>query len=113
MMRKLVVLIFIVILSCGSLLCCRAYCDDTWSFVVMGDTRGDDTAANITGVSTYLNAEASKIALLNPKAMFFSGDMINGDDLANSPDPNNPRIPYTTQFANWKAAMAPLYPPSG
>ena len=98
--------LFIAILSCSSLLCCRAYCADTWSFAVIGDTRDNDPTA--TGVSQYLPAIASVMAkpssvnsgAITPSAAFVNGDLVNGDSAF--------YLDYSTQFANWKTAMAPL-----
>lgn len=104
--RPLIIRIFIITLSCTFLLYCRAY-GDTWSFVVMGDTRGDATSTppTTTGVSQYLPVIASVIAnpssvqpgAITPSAVFFNGDIINGDDL--------PSVNFDTQFQNWKTAM--------
>ncbi|MDD4873994.1 MAG: autotransporter domain-containing protein [Dehalococcoidales bacterium] len=114
--RKLVILTFIVVLYCCSLLCGRAFGAAPWSFAVIGDTRGADTTTT-TGVSEYLPAIASVMAnpssvqanAITPSAVFVSGDLINGNDLLD-PTTLNPdyRIQYNTQFANWSAAMAPL-----
>ncbi len=98
--------LFIAILSCSSLLCCRAYCADTWSFAVIGDTRDNDPTT--TGVSQYLPAIASAMAnpssvisgAITPSAAFVNGDLVNGDSAF--------YLDYSTQFANWKTAMAPL-----
>jgi uncharacterized protein with beta-barrel porin domain len=95
--RTLIILIFIITLSCVSLLCCRAYGADTWTFAIIGDTRGDPTNPPDNGVSTNLSAIADKMASLGPKAVFANGDLIDGDDL--------PSVAYNTQFANWKTAM--------
>ena len=74
---------------------------------MMGDTRGEDNTT--TGTSQYLPAMATKVASLNPNLVVVNGDLINGDALDNTPDVNNPRIPYATQFANWKKDMKPVY----
>jgi len=84
-------------------LCSRAFSEDSWSFVVTGDVRDKDTTN--TGVSSYLPAISDKIVSLGPKAVFLSGDLINGDELPSSPDPNKPRIPYAVQFANFKSYL--------
>jgi outer membrane autotransporter protein len=115
--RKLVILTFIVVLYFNSLLCGRAYATAPWSFALIGDTRGgDDEATNFTGVSTYLNPIASKIASLGPSAVFVNGDLINGDDPFGFVDPikypgqdlAHPGLAYATQFANWGTAMQPV-----
>ena len=95
-MRKLIIIIFVIVLSCSSLCAHRAYGDDSWSFVVLGDTRGDDYKN--TGVSAYLPAIASKISALKPSAVFVAGDLINGGDTTTHGD-------YTAQFSNWKTAI--------
>ncbi|MCX5709522.1 MAG: autotransporter domain-containing protein [Candidatus Omnitrophica bacterium] len=108
--RKLVILTFIVVLYCCSLLCGRAYATTPWSFAVIGDTRGADTTTT-TGVSEYLPAIASVITnpssvqtgAITPSAVFVSGDLINGNDLLNSSGVPDYRIQYDTQFANWKS----------
>lgn len=119
-MRKLIIITSIVILYYNSLLCGYAYATDTWKFVVTGDVRDADTTT--TGVSAYLPAIAAKMVTLGPQAVFVSGDLINGDELSDSPDPANPRIPYATQFANFKSALGmgavydagiPIYPIRG
>jgi uncharacterized protein with beta-barrel porin domain len=106
-MRISIILTFIIALCCGPLLCRRAFGEAPWTFAVVGDTRGEPDTT--TGASEYLPAIATKIASLTPNLVVVSGDLINGDALDNSPDVNNPRIPYATQVANWKAAMKPVY----
>ena len=83
MMRKLVILTFIVLLYYNSLCAHRAYGADadTWKFAIIGDTRGDPTNPPDNGVSTNLAAIAAKMALLGPKAVFANGDLIDGDEL--------------------------------
>ncbi|MCX5705403.1 MAG: autotransporter domain-containing protein [Candidatus Omnitrophica bacterium] len=106
-MRTSIILIFIIALCCGPLLCSLAFGEAAWTFAVVGDTRGEPDTT--TGASEYLPAIATKIASLTPNLVVVSGDLINGDALDNSLDVNNPRIPYATQVANWKAAMKPVY----
>ncbi len=73
-----------------------------WSFVIMGDTRGyHDTTS---GVSTVLNAIATKIAEKNPDLVVCCGDQVNGD-ATNGVAP----LTYAQQFDNWKTAMNPVY----
>jgi hypothetical protein len=89
-----------------------------WSFVVLGDTRGDDNTA--TGVSPYLNTMAQRIATLNPRPEFVlvAGDLCNGDCL----NPTSPLYPpngvftdakakaiYAGEFSLWKSAMQPVF----
>jgi uncharacterized protein with beta-barrel porin domain len=105
--RTSIILTFIVALGCSSLLCCFAFAEDSWTFVVIGDTRGEPDTT--TGASEHLFAIATEIASLHPSLVLVSGDLINGDALDNTPDVNNPRIPYATQVANWQAAMKPVY----
>ncbi len=107
MRRTSIILTFIIALCCSSLLCSLAYAEDSWSFVALGDTRGEDDTT--TGASEYLPAIVSEIATLNPRFVLVGGDLVNGDALSDTPDVNNPRIPYATQFANWKEIMKPLY----
>ena len=107
MRRTSIILIFIIALCCSPLLCSLAFGEAAWTFVVIGDTRGEPDTT--TGVSEYLPAIASKITSLNPSLVLVSGDLVNGDALDNTPDVNNPRIPYTTQFSNWKTVMKPVY----
>ncbi len=107
MIRTSIILAFIVALCCSPLLCCLAFGENSWTFVVIGDTRGERETT--TGVSEYLPKIASKITSLNPGLVLVNGDLINGDALSDTPDVNNPRIPYATQFANWKTAMRPVY----
>jgi hypothetical protein len=77
-----------------------------WSFVMMGDTRGErNTTA--TGVSTYLNAIALKIASLSlkPELVLVGGDLVNGNDVPTGSSLEN----YSLQFENWKTAMQPVF----
>jgi len=75
-----------------------------WRLAMLGDTRGERDSTT-TGVSTYLNAIAAKVASLHPDIVLVSGDMINGDDVpADSPLTN-----YAHQFAYWKDAMRPIF----
>ena len=87
-----------------------------WSFVMLGDTRGNNDTA--TGVSPYLNTIAQKIASLNPELVLVAGDLCNGDCL----DPNSPLYPangnfadasmkaiYAGEFTLWKTAMQPVF----
>jgi len=106
-MRTPIILIFIVALCCGPLLCSLAFGESSWTFVVIGDTRGEDNTT--TGASEYLPAIVSEMTTLNPSFVLVGGDLVNGDALSDTPDVNNPRIPYATQFANWKEIMKPLY----
>jgi len=106
MIRTPIILTFIVALCGSSFLCGRAFGEDSWSFVAIGDSRGN-YATTTTGVSEYLPTIASKIASLNPSAVLFIGDLINGNDVPKKD--GEPIIPYATQFVNWKAAMKPVY----
>lgn len=93
-----------------------ASAQDRWSFVMLGDTRGDNNTS--TGISPYLNAIAQKIASLNPQVVIMAGDLCNGDALnTNSPVyPKNSNFTnadakaiYAGFFANWKTAMQPVF----
>lgn len=88
----------------------------SWSFVMMGDTRGADNTG--TGVSPFLHTIAQKIASLHPELVVVAGDMSNGNCL----DPDSPLYPpegnftsaaakaiYAGEFANWKKAMQPVF----
>jgi len=74
-----------------------------WSFVMLGDTRGNRTTTT-TGISDSLGAIATKIASLSPDLVMVAGDLCNGNDL-----PGNATLSYTDQFNYWKAAMNPVY----
>jgi hypothetical protein len=97
-----------------------ASAQNSWSFVMLGDTRGADNTSN--GVSPYLNAMAQEIASLNPRPQFVivAGDMCNGNCL----NTNSPLYPaaaagnftnevakaiYKGFFTNWQTAMQPVY----
>jgi hypothetical protein len=93
-----------------------ASAQNSWSFVMLGDTRGDDNT--VTGVSPYLNIIAQKIAALNPQLVMMAGDLCNGNCL----NTNSPLYPaggdftnaaaysiYASEFANWKTAMQPIF----
>ena len=61
-----------------------ASAQNSWSFVMLGDTRDDNNTS--TGISTNLWAIAQKIASLNPQLVIVDGDLCNGDALnTNSP----------------------------
>ncbi len=78
--------------------------NDTWKYVVFGDTR--DQPKTSTGISPYLNTIAKRIAAENPDLVLFSGDLINGAvDILPSPIKKN----YTAQFRNWMDAVSPIY----
>jgi hypothetical protein len=93
-----------------------ASAQNSWSFVMLGDTRDANNTSN--GVSPYLNAMAQKIASLNPQLVIVAGDLCNGNCL----DTNSTLYPtngdfsseamkdiYATFFANWKTAMQPVF----
>jgi hypothetical protein len=93
-----------------------ASAQNSWSFVMLGDTRGDNNTSN--GISPYLNTIAQKIASLNPQLVIVDGDLCNGDALnTNSPwypaDGNFTnaamKTTYAGFFATWKAAMQPIF----
>ncbi len=75
-----------------------------WSFVMLGDTRGDRTNTT-TGISLYLNTIAQKIASLNPELVLVCGDLVNGNDVPSG----SPLEDYAIQFTNWTAAMQPVF----
>jgi hypothetical protein len=91
---------------------------DSWSFVMLGDTRDGDSTTN--GVSPYLNAMAHKIATLNPRPQFVvvAGDLCNGNCLNTNSSlyPTNGNFSseamkeiYAKFFTNWKTAMQPVF----
>jgi hypothetical protein len=93
-----------------------ASASDSWSFVMLGDTRDANSTSN--GVSPYLNTMAQKIHSLHPQLVIVAGDMCNGNCL----DTNSPLYPtngnfssdamkavYAQFFDNWKTAMQPVY----
>jgi hypothetical protein len=93
-----------------------ASAQNSWSFVMLGDTRDANNTSN--GVSPYLNAMAQKIASLNPQLVIVAGDLCNGNCL----DTNSPLCPtngnfsseamkevYAKFFVNWKTAMQPVF----
>ena len=56
-----------------------ASAQNSWSFVMLGDTRGaDDTSI---GINTNLNTMAKMIASLKPQFVIVAGDMCNGNCL--------------------------------
>lgn len=91
---------------------------NSWSFVMLGDTRGENDTA--TGISTNLNTLAQKIASLNPRPqlVIVAGDLCNGNCL-NTNSPVYPRDTnfnsaamkgvYSNFFSNWKTAMQPVF----
>ena len=93
-----------------------ASAQNSWSFVMLGDTRDANNTSN--GVSPYLNAMAQEIASLHPQLVIVAGDLCNGNAL----NTDSPRYPaggnftnaatkaiYAEFFANWKAAMQPVF----
>jgi hypothetical protein len=92
---------------------------DSWTFVILGDTRGDfDPAKNppydastATGVSLLLPQIATKIASLKPDFVLHVGDLVCGDlyeDVIAMGIPHVVAIPYADQFLAAKAALSPL-----
>jgi len=75
-----------------------------WRLAMLGDTRGERDSTK-TGVSTYLDAIATKIASLHPDIVLVCGDMVNGDDVPVDSVLTN----YARQFAYWKEAMRPVF----
>ena len=95
-----------------------ASAQNSWSFVMMGDTRGDTNTS--MGVSPNLNTIARKIALLDPQPqlVIVAGDLCNGNCLSTNsplypPDGNFTnaamKAVYAECFANWKTAMQPVF----
>ena len=95
-----------------------ASAEESWSFVMLGDTRDADNTS--TGISPYLNNIAQKIASLNPRPQLvvMVGDLCNGDAL-NTDSPLYPtngsftdaamKPVYAGFFTNWQTAMQPVY----
>jgi DNA repair exonuclease SbcCD nuclease subunit len=71
---------------------------------MLGDTRGNGPTTT-TGVSPYLNTIAQKMATLSPDLVLVAGDLCNGNDVPSG----SPLEDYSIQFANWKAAMQPVF----
>jgi hypothetical protein len=93
-----------------------ASAQNSWSFVMLGDTRDEDNTS--TGISSHLNTIAQKIASLNPQLVIVAGDLCNGDALnTNSPlYPTNgnfgtpaAKAIYAGFFTNWQTAMQPVF----
>jgi Calcineurin-like phosphoesterase len=93
-----------------------ASAQNSWSFVMLGDTRDDNNTS--TGISPYLNTIAQKIASLNPQLVIVDGDLCNGDALNTYshwyPADGNftnaaMKATYAGFFANWKTAMQPIF----
>src|ERR1035437_8659699 len=93
-----------------------ASAQNSWSFVMLGDTRGDNDTA--TGISPYLNTIAQKIDSLNNELVMMAGDLCNGDALnTNSPvyqaDGNFTKAAakaiYSCFVANVNTAMQPVF----
>lgn len=97
-----------------------ASAEDSWCFVMLGDTRGDDNTS--IGINTNLNTMAQMIASLHPRPQFVivAGDMCNGNCL----NTNSPLYPaaaagnftndvakaiYKGFFTNWQTAMQPVF----
>src|ERR1035437_5027623 len=78
-----------------------ASAQNSWSFVMLGDTRDDNNTS--TGISTNLHFLAQKIASLNPQLVIMDGDLCNGSAL----DTNSPFYPPDGNF--YSAAMKPVY----
>ena len=87
----------------AAFLCAPAVQAD-WSFVMLGDTRGDKDTTK-TGVSVELPILAQEIASLRPRLVLVSGDLINGDDVPSDSKLTN----YVLQYDNWKTAMSPVF----
>ena len=93
-----------------------ASAQNSWSFVMLGDTRDVNNTSN--GVSPYLNAMAQKIASLHPQLVIVAGDLCNGNclDTNSSLCPTNGDFSsdamkkvYAKFFVNWKTAMQPVF----
>ena len=105
---KIIAAITLMVVAVAS----SASAQNSWSFVMMGDTRNEDNTS--TGISSHLNTIAQKIASLNPQLVIVAGDLCNGDALnTNSPlypTNGNLRTPaakasYAEFFTNWQTAM--------
>lgn len=92
-----------VIIYVSALLLCAPVLWADWSFVMLGDTRGQRSSTT-NGVSTHLRTIAEKIATLNPNLVLVAGDLINGNDTNESA-----HVSFAQQFVSWKAAMEPVF----
>ena len=97
----------------------KALADDArWSFVIFGDTRGDDPGSSgydpktATGVSPVLADLAFKIASMHPDFVLHVGDLTSGDLYQDmkmlEPSMNIELIPYAKQFRAFKDAVRPI-----
>ncbi len=77
----------------------------TWSFVVMGDTR-DKITATATGISPDLHRLATAIAMEHPDLVIHTGDLTNGY-FTDTDSPMHGR--FVEMFRNWKTAVQPIY----
>ena len=113
-MKRLITTLAITLMAAAA--ANTASAQNSWSFVMLGDTRDVNDTTN--GVSPYLNAMAQKIASLNPQLVIVAGDLANGNCLATNsphypPDTNFNSLAmkavYAGFFANWKTAMQPVF----
>jgi len=91
----------------------------TWSFVILGDTRGDFDPTKMppydittqTGVSNDLGRISAEVALLNPDFVLHVGDLILGDLIkvtASLGFKGLPDIPFAQQYVAFKTAVKPI-----
>src|ERR1035438_9751834 len=99
-MKKLIAMLAAITLI-GVAAVNTASAQNSWSFVMLGDTRGENDTA--TGINPNLNIIAQKIASLNPQLVIVAGDLCNGNFL----NPNSPLYPPDTNFNS--AAMKAVY----
>jgi hypothetical protein len=78
--------------------------EETWTFAVFCDTRGDNenTSGKTCVNDSTTRAIANAVVEDGCDLVLFPGDMVNGWC-------QNGSTNYTTQFKNWKDAMAPVY----
>lgn len=81
----------------------------SWSFVMMGDTRGHPHDLTTTGVSTYLPIIANEISRLHPDLVMVAGDMILGNEPLTSGTITKSPPDFGAQFESWKFAMNSVY----
>lgn len=82
--------------------CCPVWADAPWRFAVFCDTRGNsDSATGINSNGTF-EAFAQDIVAQGCELVLVGGDLCYGTIAGNIPS-------YSNQFANWRAAMGPVY----
>ena len=113
---KKTITVFAAITLIGVAVANTASAQNSWSFVMLGDTRDEDNTTN--GISPHLMTIAQKVASLHPQLVIVAGDLCNGNALnTNSPfypaggDFSNAAMKavYARFFTNWMTAMQPIF----